>query len=179
MSSAEIRKRLQQLQYATQQQQAHHGNWNYREVRPLPVVHVPSPNNETIDADCSFGVKLLCYSAGAPDPTGFNYASYGNTVSIYQHLPHIDLGQALPGDIVLYGPGGSDHACMLYQWHDGRCWVWSHGHQGAPEIVTLGAMSAYFGPECPVTWCQTLRPDPTPHAHGNPARTGHPPKEKK
>lgn len=168
---------MQTAMYGSATQQAEHGNYDYREIRPLPVIHIPTRGNAHADLDCSFGVKCLAYTAGAPDPTGFNWAGYGNTVSIYQHLPHIDFSQTLPGDIGIYGPGGAYHAIALYQWHDGRCWVWSMGHQGAPQIVTLGAMSAHFGPECPLTWCQLVKTTPPHHTNGNPARTS--PKEKK
>lgn len=168
---------MQVAMFNSAAQQKAHGNYSYEEIRPLPVIKLPTRNNAHAALDCSFGVKCLSYTAGGPDPTGYNYEGYGNTVSIYQHLPHIDLSQALPGDIGIYGPGGAYHAIALYMWHDNHCWVWSMGHQGAPEIVTLGTMSSHFGPSCPLTWCQLVKPTPAHQTAGNPPRTS--PKEKK
>lgn len=167
------RLKLQKLMYQTVQQQKQHGNWHYHEVRPLPVVKIPVANNVATFSDCSFGVKLLCFAAGIQDPTGFGYEGVGNSTSIWEHLPHIDLSQALPGDPVTFGVDGSVHVAMLYMWHDNHCWLWNMGEEGEPAFVTLGSETAYHAGE-PVTWCQLLRPDPTPHLKGNPPKKGHP-----
>lgn len=174
MTNAQTRALLQRLMYQTVQQQAKHKNWIYDEVRELPIVRVPTRDNRVTRSDCSFGIKLLCFSANTIDPTGFNFEGVGNSTSIWEHLPHITLAEAKPGDPVIWGVEGSVHVAMLYQWHGGRCWLWNMGEQGEPVFTTLGAESAYHAGQ-PVQWCQLLRPDPTPHLKGNPPRKkGHP-----
>jgi len=123
--------------------------WNYREVRPLPL---PAKLSHGVNADCSFGVKILCDWAGVPDPTGENYDGYGNSISIYNHLPHISKAQAKTGDILLFGPNGAWHATMILE-PGADPLLWSHGHQGAPNLYRLSADK-----RTPVTFCQIAAP---------------------
>lgn len=121
--------------------------WNYREVRPLPL---PPKLSHGVNADCSFGIKILCDWAGIKDPTGDSYDGYGNSVSIYhalQKLAGLDnstaptakaLTAAQVGDILLFGPNGAWHATMVYK-AGADPLLWSHGHQGAPNIYPLSA----------------------------------------
>ena len=171
MNNAEIRLKLQKLMYQTVYDQAHHGNWDYREIRPLPIVSVTYHPGQRIESDCSYGTKLLCHAADAPDPTGFNYQGYGNTVSMWEHLPHIPQEQTLPGDVIIFGQNGADHVAMLYQWSAGHCWLWNMGSQGDPRFSKLGDQLAYFGSR-PHQWCQILKPAPTKHLKGNPPQKG-------
>jgi GH24 family phage-related lysozyme (muramidase) len=108
-------------------------SWNYREVRPLGM---PPKLAHGINADCSFGVKILCDWAGVPDPTGGNYDGFGNSVSIFHHLPHVTKAQAKTGDILVFGPNGEWHATMILE-PGADPLLWSHGHQGAPNLYRL------------------------------------------
>jgi hypothetical protein len=123
--------------------------WNYREVRPLSL---PPRLAHGVNADCSFGVKILCDWAGVPDPTGGRYDGYGNSVSIYEHLPHVRLAQAKTGDIVVFGPNGEWHATMILEPGSDPL-LWSHGHQGAPNLYRLSADARR-----PATACQIQVP---------------------
>jgi len=120
-------------------------DWNYREVRPLTM---PPKLVHGVNADCSFGVKVLCDWAGVPDPTGGNYDGYGNSTSIFHHLAHVPLADARTGDILLFGPEGSWHAAMVLE--PGKDpMLWSHGHQGSPNLYPLSADARR-----PVTVCR-------------------------
>lgn len=167
MTNAERRKLMQHTMFDSIAQQKAHGNYDYDEVRELPVVHIPAVPLRTVRGDCSWGCKLICYSSGVPDPTGFNYSGVGNSESIFEHLNHVDLSQARPGDIGVFGAHGEIHALMYYAWDKNRLWVWNWGTDGEPVFTTLGAEVAYHAGQ-PLTWCQVLRPDPTPHLRGNP-----------
>lgn len=129
----DVRTELVRLMRATISDHAH---WTYRPVRPLPVPDTWRPGQH-VDSDCSFGVKLLCKWAGAPDPTGYGYAGYGNSESIHLHLKHLaSPAELLPGDIVTVGRGGREHAAMVLEpGPDPR--LWSDGHQGAPNSYLL------------------------------------------
>lgn len=107
--------------------------WNYREVRPLTL---PPKLAHGVNADCSFGVKILCDWAGVPDPTGSHFDGWGNSVSIFHHLPHIPKAQAKTGDIIVFGPDGAWHATMILEPGPDPL-MWSHGHQGAPNLYRL------------------------------------------
>lgn len=109
--------------------------WLYREIRPLKI---PPLLAKGVVADCSFGIKILCHWAGIPDPTGRGYDGYGNSTSMFGHLQHISLAEAKVGDIVLFGPNGSWHAAMIFTPGDDPM-LWSHGHQGAPNMYRLSA----------------------------------------
>src|SRR5579871_4393830 len=77
---------------------ADHANWRYLEVRPL----LPPPSwkkGQKVTADCSKGVQYLCRWAGAPDPMGSDFSSWGNSTTIRAHLVHLDKPSDLqPGD---------------------------------------------------------------------------------
>jgi len=109
--------------------------WTYNEVRPLPL---PTLLAHGVRADCSFGVKILCQWAGAPDATGENYDDWGNSVSMFNHLPHITLAQAQTGDVIVFGPSGQWHAVMIFT-PGADPMLWSHGHPGAPNLYPLSA----------------------------------------
>jgi hypothetical protein len=111
--------------------------WTYNEVRPLALPAAVLAHG--VKADCSFGIKVICKWAGAPDPTGEHYDEYGNSVSMYQHLPHITLAQAQVGDIIVFGPNGQWHATMIFKPDPNNPMLWSHGHQGAPNLYPLSA----------------------------------------
>lgn len=129
---SDVRSELVRLMRATLADRTH---WTYRAIRPLPIPISWHPGLP-VTADCSFGVKLLCQWAKGPDPTG-TPGGYGNSTSIYLHLPH--LGEArlmLPGDIVTFGSGGRSHAAMVLETGEDPL-LWSFGHQGAPNAYRL------------------------------------------
>ena len=133
-----VRTELERLMRATLADNAAHHDWDYRAIRPLYVY--PSWHaGQHVNADCSFGCKLLCHWAGLnDDPCGSNWDGYGNSSSIAAHLHHLDRPeQLLIGDIVTFGTDGANaHAAMVLEpGHDPL--LWSHGHQGAPNTYRL------------------------------------------
>jgi len=133
-----IRKQCAHFMRETLNDNAHHHNWIYKAVRPLHVYASFHPGSR-IEADCSFGVKLICYWAGVPDdPTGQNYTGFGNSSSIAAHLPHVAHARdLLVGDPVTFGTDGSnEHAAMVLE-RGSDPLLWSDGHQGAPNTYRL------------------------------------------
>ena len=165
MSATAVRAALRGYMWKTVQYQRAHSNWVYDEVRPLPIAHLLPSVPATIRSDCSFGCKLLCHAAGAPDPTGMGYDGYGNSVSIFEHLP--PAVPRLPGDIVVWGP--DVHAAMIYS--VGRdsydTWLWNMGSQGEPVFRTL-AQEIAGHPGIGYWARETVRPDPAATIAGNP-----------
>jgi len=119
--------------------------WIYEETRPLAI---PPLLAHGVVADCSFGVTVLCAWAGLPDPTGGDYDGWGNSTSIFHHLPHVPLARGKAGDILLFGVHGADHATMIYARRADPL-LWSFGHQGAPNLYPLSADR-----RTPVTVCR-------------------------
>lgn len=76
-----------------------------------------------IDTDCSGFVTLLYAWAGCLDPNGLNHGAFnhagawtqlGYTGTLLDHAYHhgevfTDLSRALPGDLIVYGPGTGAH----------------------------------------------------------------------
>jgi hypothetical protein len=119
--------------------------WIYDETRPLAV---PPVLAHGVVGDCSFGLVVLCAWAGLADPTGGAYDGWGNSRSIFHHLPHIRIARGRVGDIVLFGVEGRDHAAMIYA-PAADPLLWSFGHQGAPNLYPLSADR-----RTPVTVCR-------------------------
>lgn len=115
-----------------------HYGWHYHEVRPLKI---PAVLARGVQADCSFGCVILCKWADGPDPTGNHFDGYGNSVSMFKHLRHIEQREARVGDIAVFGPEGEWHAVMVYTPHHANPVFWSHGHEGAPNLYPLSADS--------------------------------------
>ena len=110
-------------------------HFTYEEVRPLPLTWPPHHTN----TDCSFFVKLCYWKAGAKDPTGLNYDGYGNSDSLFARGKHIALGQLKPGDVIVFGPGGSVHAVVVVSVADKANPVCvSMGKPGDPSLASLG-----------------------------------------
>jgi hypothetical protein len=116
-------------------EQAHH-DWTYQAVRPLPVP--PSwKAGQAITADCSKAVQMLAHWAGGPDPMGNGFGPYGNSQTLWLKLQHLaSPDMLLIGDIVTFGPDGSDHAAFV-QKRGVDPLLWSDGHQGAPNNYLL------------------------------------------
>ena len=86
--------------------------------------------------DCSAFVTL-CYNwAGAPDPNGQGYDGQGYTGTLLSHGVVILKNQAVPGDVVVYGPGTGDHTAMIVEAGNDPLTV-SMGEQGDPSYVRV------------------------------------------
>lgn len=133
MTAKDIRAELGRLMHATLQDEQTRSDWTYRAVRPLPLPASWTPGQHVV-SDCSWGVRLLCEWAGAPNPMG---GPTGNSATIAAHLPHVYLTTELQvGDPVTFGRWGSEHAAMVME--PGRDpLLWSDGHQGAPNAYRL------------------------------------------
>ncbi len=119
---------------------ADHRNWTYRAIRPLPLAKRPWRKGEPVVADCSLGVRDLCWFARTPvDPMRLDWAPYGNSYTLWQHCQHLDhASELLVGDFITFGHDGDDHAAMVREpGPDPR--LWSNGHQGAPNFYRLSA----------------------------------------
>lgn len=135
--------------------------WTYNEVRPLylPKRRLTRAELATLStvrkalavlvtayrSDCSWGAKTLFFLIGAKDdPTGLSWGPWGNSSSIYQHLPKrfgldnayhptpADLARCKVGDIGVVGRNGADHVWVIMEEGENPL-VWSDGHQGAPN----------------------------------------------
>ena len=116
---------------------ADRAHWTYDMIRPLRTPGRPWYRGMRIVGDCSKGVQWLCWWAGAPDPMGNSFASWGNSSTICMHLQHLDGPSALEvGDIVTFGPFGDKHAAMVMEPGPDPL-LWSFGHQGAPDTYRL------------------------------------------
>lgn len=145
MTEIDYRKRLANLMDATV---ADHANWTYLAVRPLPVAKRPWKKGEKVVADCSLGVRDLCWFAEAPvDPMRLDWAPYGNSQTLWQHCQHLDSpAELLVGDFVTFGLDGDEHAAMVKRRGKDPL-LWSDGHQGAPNFYLLsqdGRVSQYL-----------------------------------
>jgi hypothetical protein len=105
---------------------------------PRRFAALATPRALPLYTDCSAFVTL-CYAwAGAPDPNGLDYSGQGFTGTQLDHLEHIALADALPGDPVVFGPGSGEHVVMLIEPgsnHDPMCV--SHGQEAGPIKVRL------------------------------------------
>lgn len=136
MTAKTVRAELVRLMHATLVDEQTRGDWTYRAVRPLPLPPNWTPGQHVV-SDCSWGVRLLCHWAKAPDPMGGNYGPVGNSQTICAHLPHIHLPQELkPGDPVTFGRWGNEHAAIVME-AGADPLLWSDGHQGAPNAYRL------------------------------------------
>jgi cell wall-associated NlpC family hydrolase len=95
-----------------------------------------------INTDCS-GFVTLCYAwAGAHDPNGLNEGEFkpggwhelGYTGTLLDHAHahghiHGDAAEALPGDLLVVGPGTGDHVMIVVEAGENPLCV-SHGAEG-------------------------------------------------
>ncbi len=136
MTAKAIRAALGKLMHETLVDQANHGTWTYRAIRPLYVPHIWTPGQRVV-SDCSKGVQYLCRWAAAPDPMGSGYGPYGNSQTICMHLHHLDHPSQLQvGDPVTFGRWGEEHAAIVLEAGNDPL-LWSDGHQGAPNSYRL------------------------------------------
>lgn len=160
MTALAVRAQLRSLMAATSRNEK---NWHYHAVRPLTMPTLEAALHGAVVSDCSFGCKILCHLAAAPDPTG-DGAGYGNSSSMFRHLPHIPFEQVQNGDCAVFGHvDGEQHAVMIYEKRGtaGVTLVWSHGQEAGPIIVPMSVEIASH-PGATVTFLQTLPADPAP-----------------
>lgn len=84
--------------------------------------------------DCSSGATGLYYVAGAPDPNGRGYDTYGYTGTLAQHGRRITIAAAKAGDLVFYGSGFPYSHVAVYLGF-GR--VWSFGSENGPYVLPV------------------------------------------
>jgi cell wall-associated NlpC family hydrolase len=117
--------------------------------------HPPvKPPKLPISTDCS-GYATLCYwTAGADDPNGLHYQELGYTGTLLNHCRLIDPKHALPGDLIVYGPGTGHHvAVILGADGAGNVEVGSHGDEHGP-VEILNYLEAAAQPH-PVRWLRS------------------------
>jgi hypothetical protein len=120
---------------------------NYAEVRPMEtrvfswgglLTHFEA--GFKVAMDCSESVTELFRWAGLRDPNGFGYDGFGNTDSLYNHLPHyFKVEDAHPGALLIFGEDPTVHVCMVMQRSGTDPWLFSHGQQGGPFRIRLSA----------------------------------------
>lgn len=112
---------------------AHEPDIHYAEVRPIPV-HV-KPESLPLTTDCS-GFVTLCYLwGGARDPNGNGYSGAGFTGTLLTHGRRIrKLRNALPGDLIIYGPAPGHHVVVVVERGADPLCV-SHGSEQGPGLV--------------------------------------------
>lgn len=137
MTLAPERLKAVQLMEQTAADQAKHGNWTYRAVRPQVII--TDYTGQRVESDCSDGVRIIARLAGIKDdPAGNGYQSYGNSSSIWLHLHHIDLTEVEPGDAGTFGYSSGEHHAFMFHSKTANGWlVWNMGTQGQPVIVSL------------------------------------------
>lgn len=97
--------------------------------------------NYPVWEDCSSSCTWLYWQADAPDPNGFTppYPGWGWTGTLRKNGKQVSLAEALPGDLVFYGPGPdfTHVACVLKgSGREARCF--SHGSERGPLYVNIG-----------------------------------------
>lgn len=101
---------------------------------PSRMNAIGHPHQLPLYTDCSAFITL-CYNwAGAPDPNGRHYDGYGFTGTFVAALPQIDVSHALPGDVIVYGPGTGDHIVVVVQSGSDPLTI-SHGQERGPALV--------------------------------------------
>ncbi len=114
-------------------------HFNYHEWRPIPYqnfVALMNGHDITVNTDCSGLVTCCFYRAGQPDPNGRAYDGQGFTGTLLDHLPHISLGEARPGDLAVFGDAPGRHVVIIVgTGSDPQCI--SHGKQGDPHEAPL------------------------------------------
>ena len=103
---------------------------------PQRMSGVHKPGQLPCWCDCSAFVTY-CYSwAGAPDPNGQGYDGQGYTGTLLSHGTPVELGQLMPGDVVVYGSGTGDHTALIVDVSPDPLTV-SMGQQGDPSLVRV------------------------------------------
>lgn len=122
------------------------GPIHYRQKRPMTLTHYLEQqlidllhNGHSVDADCSETVTAICKMAGLADPSGRGYDGYGNSATMWDHLPRYSTpSRAQVGAIVTFGPGGADHVAQVIQAGKDPV-LGSHGQEKGPMAVRFSA----------------------------------------
>lgn len=94
-----------------------------------------------LTTDCS-GFVTACYKwAGLPDPNGLDYKYLGYTGTLLDNATKhgkilTDVSKALPGDLIVYGPGTGLHVALIVEAGHDPLTV-SHGDENGPELVRV------------------------------------------
>lgn len=94
-----------------------------------------------LTTDCS-GFATYCYkAAGLPDPNGLGYRYLGYTGTLLAHAQKAgkiltDVSKALPGDLIVYGPGTGEHVAIIVEAGRDPLTV-SHGQESEPAYVRV------------------------------------------
>lgn len=112
-----------------------HSGFNYTEGL-LRMSGINKPGVLPCSCDCSAFVTY-CYNwAGAPDPNGQGYNGTGYTGTLLEHGTPITVSEAIPGDVIVYGPGTGEHTAIIVQAGNDPLTV-SMGEQGDPNYVRV------------------------------------------
>jgi peptidoglycan hydrolase-like protein with peptidoglycan-binding domain len=117
--------------------EAHKGQprFNYTEG-PNRMEGVYNPGVLPWSGDCSAWVTC-CYAwAGAADPNGQNFDGEGYTGTLISHGHEIDVKDAQPGDVIVYGPGTGEHTALVVESGFDPLTV-SMGENGDPSFVRV------------------------------------------
>lgn len=114
---------------------ANHDQFNYTEG-PNRMEGIGKPGQLPVWADCSASITLYYNWAGAPDPNGQNYDGEGYTGTLLSHGTVISVDQAVPGDVIVYGPGTGWHTALIVEAGPDPLTV-SHGEQGDPNYCRV------------------------------------------
>jgi hypothetical protein len=123
--------------------------FEYLESRPFPLFR-PTPERH-IANDCSATIALCYWLAGAHDPMGYNYEGWGNTDTLAAKGEPISIAEALPGDVVIYGPTWATvHGAMIVEPSPTNPLTMSHGEPDQPALVRLieGNPTPEYEPRC-------------------------------
>ena len=118
---------------------ANHAHFNYTEGPQRMSALGVYPPKFPIFADCSAGVTLWYWLAGAPDPNGgtaYNGTTFGRegyTGTLLSHGSHIIA--PVPGDVVVYGDTPGVHTALVVWAQGPDILTVSHGQQGDPSFV--------------------------------------------
>lgn len=118
--------------------EAHEGVWHYSQRRPY--LGLGDPPEESHINDCSSYVILAYFWARkvtglrVPDPSGYNYAGYGNTWDDLDGHPRVTSGNYLVGDLAHY----DGHVTICRKPGTAQTSVWSsHGTEFGPDGMEL------------------------------------------
>lgn len=122
----------------------HASAWHYSQQRPGTSIGKP-PTGGGWD-DCSFkiiaahGWVRMETGIHVPDPSGYGFAGYGNSQSLYEHNKGRTVGGSYEvGDIAVYGPSyRTRHVTQCIDPGTASDAVWgSNGSEAAPNLARL------------------------------------------
>ena len=146
---------------------ANRSGFHYTEG-PARMSGVNKPGQLPCWCDCSAFVTY-CYAwAGAPDPNGQSYDGQGYTGTLLSHGGAIGVGDVVPGDVVVYGPGTGEHTALIVEAGPDPLTV-SMGEEGDPSYVRVsqdGRQPIRFLRFSTESTNPTPTPTPTPTPQG-------------